>query len=111
MSEGPEQLYNGRCSCAEVEQHLVSKELDEQQKPELDELLHESKDVLWSEQGGQLGQNTTMRQTPYRLPYTYQVVVKKEFVEMEGKGMIETSTSDWASREVASLDFNMDIVW
>ena len=80
-SEESEDLVDldGSCSCGEEEKPLVSEVLDEQQQAELEELLCESKDVLWNEPG-----RTTwtehridserarpIKQTPYRIPYTY----------------------------------------
>lgn len=56
-------------------------------------------------QGERLGQNTALinaegarpiKQTPYHIPYAYREMVKKELVEVEEKGIIEPSTSDWA---------------
>lgn len=42
---------DGSCSCGKEEKPLVGEVLDEQQQVELEELLHESKDVLRSELG------------------------------------------------------------
>ena len=104
-SEKSEDLldWDGSSSSAEEEKPAVSEELDEQQWAELEELLCESKHVLRSEPG-----RTTwtkhcidaegarpIKQTPYHIPYTYREMVEKELAEMEEKGIIKPSTSDW----------------
>ena len=38
-----------------------------------------------------------VRQPPYRLPHAYRETVQKELAEMEKDGVIEPSTSEWAS--------------
>ena len=83
---------------------LINPGLDTPQRAELDELLTEYQDVLDSRPGRtqvtecriRTGKAPPIRLPPYRLPYAYRDVVKKELEEMERDGVIERSTSEWA---------------
>ena len=88
------------------EQPKFGQNLTEGQRCEIQELLQEYPDVMRNRPG-----RTNMmqhrisvkedvqpiRQMPYRLPHAYRELVRKELDEMEDEGIIEKSTSEWAS--------------
>ena len=84
---------------------VINTELSEQQKQELQHILADYDDVFNSTPGRtqltdhriNVGTANPVRQKPYRLPHAYRDVVKKELLEMERNGIIEPSTSEWAS--------------
>ena len=106
-SEGSKELCGWEGDpTGEVEERLViGEDLDDQQRVELEELLEESRDVLqnepgrtsWTEHYIAAEGARLVRQSPYHIPHAYWEIVQKELVEMEEKGVIEPSTSDWVS--------------
>ena len=84
---------------------MINKELSGKQKGELGKLLKEFSDVLKDEPGRttlaehslETGSAIPVRQPPYRLPHAYRETVQKELEQMEAEGIIEQSSSEWAS--------------
>ena len=83
----------------------VGEQLTEQQKTELQSLLTEFKDVLQPKPGQttlaehhiRTNNAKPVKLPPYRLPHAYREQVRKELDEMLDSGIIEKSTSEWAS--------------
>ena len=83
----------------------VGEQLTEQQKTELQSLLTEFEDVLQPKPGQttlaehhiRTNDAKPVKLPPYRLPYAYREQVRKELDEMLDSGIIEKSTSEWAS--------------
>ena len=90
---------------ATEDQPTISEQLDSQQCAELQDLLKEFPGVLQNKPGRtnlaehtiDTGSAAPIKQVDYRLPYAYQKAVKEELQEMERDGIIEPSTSGWAS--------------
>jgi len=86
-------------------QPTISEQLDSQQCAELQDLLKKFPGVLQNKSGWtnlaehtiDTGSAAPIKQVAYRLPYAYQKAVKEELQEMERDGIIEPSTSGWAS--------------
>ena len=87
------------------EQLIISERLDETQRRELQQLLQGFAGVLQGEPGRtsltehriKINGARTIRQPPYRLRHAYYELVRKELEEMQEKGVIEPSNSEWAS--------------
>ena len=83
---------------------VVSDHLSTTQRKELDELIHEFRDVLSNQPGKthiaehriKTGATTPIRRPPHRLPHAYRETVKEELEQMEREGIIERSSSEWA---------------
>ena len=83
----------------------VGEQLTEQQKAELQSLLTEFEDVLQPKPGQislaehhiRTNDAKPVKLPPYRLPHAYREQVRKELDEMLDSGIIEKSTSEWAS--------------
>ena len=83
----------------------VNPRLSANQRDDLHRLLTEFSDVFSTKPGvTHLAQHRIetrsakpVRQAPYRLPHAYRETVRKELLEMEEAGVIEPSTSEWAS--------------
>ena len=83
----------------------VNSQLSVEQKQKMDHLIEENKDVFNTRPGMtrltehrlETGTAKPVRQAPYRLPHAYRETVQKELAEMERDGIIEPSTSEWAS--------------
>ena len=90
--------------CVE-DQPVIGEELTEDRRLELQKFLEEFSDILKNEPGQTLlvdhqidtGMAKPVRQPPYRLPHAYRETIKSELEEMEQCGIIEPSTSEWAS--------------
>ena len=87
---------------ATEDQPTISEQLDSKQRAELQKLLNEFSGVLQNKPGRtthniETGSASPIKQVDYRLPYAYQDTVKRELQEMEQDGIIEPSTSGWAS--------------
>ena len=86
-------------------QPVINKELSSEQKRELENLLKEFSDVLKDEPGRttiaehtlETGAATPIRQPPYRLPHAYRDSSERVGKKMEVEGIIEQSSSEWAS--------------
>ena len=95
----------GRKGEAEDAHPQISDQLDQGQQTELLSLLKAYSDVLSSEPGRttlaqhaiETGDARPIRQPPYRLAHAYCELVKTELQEMQESGLIEPSTSEWAS--------------
>ncbi len=80
-------------------------ELSSEQKEKLKEVLDTYADVLTATPGCTnlashtitTGDARPLRLPPYRLPQAYRAAVKQELTEMLDHGIIEPSSSDWAS--------------
>ena len=83
----------------------IGERLSSNQREELQQVLEEFADVLQDEPGRtnliehriEADGARPVRQSPYRIPYSYREMVQEEMKEMEEKGVIEESTSEWAS--------------
>ena len=93
---------------ADEEELVINKELTVQRKLELQELLEKYDATLQSTPGKTLtehridvGQSQPVRLPPYCLPHAYRETVKAELHNMEECGVIEPSSSEWASAVVS----------
>ena len=83
----------------------ISERLSSSQKEQLRQLREEFADVMRDQPGRttlaehqiETGSARPVRLPPYRLPHAYRESVKKELKEMQEQGIIEPSTSEWAS--------------
>ena len=90
---------------ADEEELIINEELAVQQKLELQELLGKYDATLQSTPGKttltehriDVGQSQPVRLPPYRLPHAYRETIKAELRDMEECGVIEPSSSEWAS--------------
>ena len=90
---------------AEETQPVINEELTPRQKQELQRLLHEYTSTLQDAPGQMMlaehridvGQSRPVRLPPYRLPHAYRDMVKEDLRDMEESGVIEPSSSEWAS--------------
>ena len=90
---------------SEAESPTINEELSRAQRQELCEVLIDFADVLQNKPGKttriehRIGVKLTqpMRLPPYRLPHAYRATVQKELMDMEREGIIDPSTSEWAS--------------
>ena len=86
-------------------QPVINQELSETQKRELRGVLAEFAETMTSVPGRttlaehrlDVGTARPIRMPPYRLPYAYRELVREELRDMEQSGVIEPSTSEWAS--------------
>ena len=84
---------------------LISDQLNEAQKRQLQIMMDDFKDVLSNEPGKttiaehniETGDASPVRLQPYRLPHAYRETVRKDLQEMEESGIIEPSASEWAA--------------
>ena len=98
-------VYDSGASGAGGELPIISDSLDSRQERELQEVLDSFADVLCNEPGRttlaehgiETGEARPVRMPPYRLPHAYQETVLKDLEEMEERGIIEPSGSDWAA--------------
>ena len=82
----------------------IGTELSREQKTTLQQLLHDSSDVLQDNPGRthqiehriDMKSSSPIRLPPYRLPHAYHDSVRTDLKEMEASGSIEPSTSVWA---------------
>ena len=89
----------------EETQPVINEELTPRQKQELQRLLHEHANTLrdapgqtrFAEHRINVGQSQPVCLPPYRLPHAYRDSVIEELRDMEESGMIEPSSSEWAS--------------
>ena len=103
-TEEPDDLVLWRDELGE-KQSVVNEALTVRQKQELQALFDKYAGTLQSTPGRMslaehridVGQSPAVRQPPYHLPHAYRDVVKEELQEMERSGVIEPSTSEWAS--------------
>ena len=86
--------------------YQVGEQLDGQQRGDLETLLEQFGDVLQDTPGRtDLTEHSIhlreyahpVRQSPYRLPHAYREEVRRELDDMVQAGVIEPSTSEWAS--------------
>ena len=90
---------------SEQEGPTIGEGLSDEQSGELREMLKEFADVMQDEPGRtnliehriEVNGARPVRQAPYRIPYAYRELVQEEMKEMEEKGVIEKSSSEWAS--------------
>ena len=83
----------------------IGDQLAETQRAQLRNLLDNFRDVLSNEPGRttiaehsiETGNANPVRLQPYRIPHAYRDTVRQELEEMEQKGIIEPSTSEWAA--------------
>ena len=83
----------------------INRELCRVQHADVERLLSEFRDVFGIKPGStnlaehriETGSAKSVRQSPYRLPHAYRETVRQELLEMERDGIIEASTSEWAS--------------
>ena len=83
----------------------MGSQLNMKQRQELEKLLYEYREVMKNKPGKttiaehaiDTGPATPVRLPPYRLPHVYKDAVYKEIQDMLQAGMIEPSTSCWAS--------------
>ena len=83
----------------------VGEGLSASQRDDIQQVLGEFADVLQDEPGRtnliehriEAEGAHPVRQAPYRIPYSYRELVQTEMKEMEEKGVIERSVSEWAS--------------
>lgn len=86
-------------------QPSISNHLSESQRADLQRLLTEYADILVCEPGRtNLAEHDIItdsaqpvKQAPYRLPHAYRSLVKADLEDMQRSGIIEPSTSEWAS--------------
>ena len=86
-------------------QPVISEELNARQEKELDCLLQEFQDVMKDKPGRttiaehtlETGSAQPTRQPPYRLPHAYREKIQQELETMEAEGIVESSSSEWAS--------------
>ena len=84
---------------------VINTQLTADQQQEMERIVSEFKHVFDTKPGMtrltehriQTGSAKPVRQTPYRLPHAYRETVQKGLAEMEKDGIIEPSTSEWAS--------------
>ena len=84
---------------------LINTQLTNDQRQEMERIVSDFKDVFDTKPGRtslaehriETGLAKPVRQPPYRLPHAYRETVQKELAEMERDGVIEPSTSEWAS--------------
>ena len=103
--EVPPAYTNG----AEGQKLNISDRLTQKQREELNDLLERFPEVLCNEPGKtnliehhiETGSASPLRQPPYRLPYAQRGAVLEELREMETRGLIEPSTSEWSAPIVA----------
>ena len=97
-------VWNENDTLTESEPTMGS-QLNLKQRQELEELLYEYREVMKNKPGKttivehaiDTGSATPVRLPPYRLPHAYKDAVYKEIQDMLQAGMIEPSTSCWAS--------------
>ena len=90
---------------SEAESPTINEELSRAQWQELREVLIAFADVLQNKPGKttriehriEVKLTQPMRLLPYRLPHAYRATVQKELMDMEREGIIDPSTSEWAS--------------
>ena len=83
----------------------VGEQLKSNQRAELEMLLTKFSDVMKNSPGHttltehqiKTGSSSPIRQPPYRLAHAYRDTVKKKLDEMQRCGVIEPSSSEWAS--------------
>ena len=83
----------------------VGEQLKAHQRTELQKLLTEFSDVLKNSPGHttlaehqiKTGSSSPIHQPAYRLAHAYQDAVEKKLDEMQKRGIIEPSSSEWAS--------------
>ena len=86
----------------------ISSNLSTNKREEMEELLHQFRDVLRNQQGKthiaeyliQMKLSTPIRLPPYRLPHTYHDLVRSELQKMKADGVMEPSNSEWACHAV-----------
>ena len=86
-------------------QPTLGDQLSDSQQEQLHEVLQDFTDVMKSEPGRTMlaehrietGDARPIRQPPYRLPYAYKDEVLRDLKEMQEKGIIEPSASEWSS--------------
>ena len=89
----------------------VGSQLSPQQKVNVHDIFKEFEDVLQSEPGmttlteHKISTNhmKPIRLPPYRIPYAHRDAVAKELEEMEERGIIEPSHSEWSSSIVVAV--------
>ena len=87
------------------EEPKTGKHLTEAQQQELKVLLKKNSDLFSNSPGRttlaehhiETGDAYPVKLPPYRVPHAYRDSLEKELKEMEKAGLIESSTSDWAS--------------
>ena len=87
------------------EKSSYGEQLTEQQLKQLQGVLTDFKDVLYSEPGQtdlvkhtiETGSAPPSRQPPYRIPHACRDTIKEELKEIEEAGVIQPSTSEWAA--------------
>ena len=83
----------------------LGSQLEATQRTELHDLLKEFEDVFNAQPGKttlaehqiETGDSPAVRLPPYRLPHSFRDSVQKEVKDMLAQGIIEPSTSEWAS--------------
>ena len=87
------------------EKSSYGEQLTEQQLKQLQGVLTDFKDVLYSEPGQtdlvehtiETGSAPPSRQPPYHIPHACRDTIKEELKEIEQAGVIQPSTSEWAA--------------
>ena len=87
------------------DQPVIGEQLSEVQRHQLEGLLKGYSDVMRSHPGRtnleehdvDTGSARPVKQPPYRLPYAYRQQVQEELADMLESGIIEESSSEWAS--------------
>ena len=90
---------------SDKDQSVISDQLDEEQREQLQTLLSDFGDVLSNEPGRmtitehniKTGDANPKRLQPYHLPHAYRDRVRKNLQDMEESGIIEPSMSEWAA--------------
>ena len=83
----------------------IGRQLNSKQQAELEALLSKFSDVTKNSPGHttlaehqiKTGSSPPIRQLPYRLAHAYRDTIKRELDEMQKCGVIESSSSEWAS--------------
>ena len=99
-----EDLPDWRAS-GKVGQPMLGKQLGQEEREDIQQLLREFADVLQGEPGRtqltvhsvNTGSARPIRLPPYRIPHAYRETVQKELKDMIESGIIEPSHSEWSS--------------
>ena len=84
---------------------VIDDQLTDEQRKDIDRIIGELRTVFNNQPGRtQLAEHSIetrsakpVKQSPYRLPHAYREVIQKELAEMERDGIIQPSSSEWAS--------------
>ena len=98
-------LYPEASAAKEVDMDTIAPNLPDGQQRQLQDIMAEFPRVIEAKPGCttiiqheiHVGDTAPIRQRPYRIPYSRREAVKKELNEMLASGIIQPSTSPWAS--------------